>query len=65
MALDPFAQRPRASLVLALALVTIGVVFAAGLVPTSPNHVYFPGHEWVMAALAWGLAAFVVWRSRR
>jgi bacteriorhodopsin len=53
-----FSARPRSSAVLAVLLLIMGLVFFSGLVPTSPNHKYFPGHEWFMAIACWALAMF-------
>jgi hypothetical protein len=53
-----FASRPLSSAVLALLLVGMGFVMVSGLVPTSRNHNYFPGHKWLLAAVCWTLAAF-------
>jgi hypothetical protein len=54
-----FSSRPLASAVLAVLLVAIGLIFVSGLVPTSPNHKYFPGHEWLLAIVCWALALFI------
>ena len=55
---EPFIAQPRSSALLASLLVLMGVAFVSGIVPTSPNHTYFPGHEWVIAAGCWILALF-------
>jgi hypothetical protein len=34
----------------------IGVVVVSGVIPLSPNRKYFPGHQWLIASLAWLLA---------
>ena len=57
-AVERFSKHPWACLVLATLLVVIGVLFPSGWVPTSPNRPYFPGHEWVMAALCLASGAF-------
>ena len=56
--LDLFIARPLSSLVLALLLVSLGVVAVSGLVPASGNRTYFAGHEWLLAAVCWLMAAF-------
>ncbi len=56
--IELFSSRPLASSVLAVLLLIMGLVFVSGLVPTSPNHKYFPGHEWFMAIACWALAIF-------
>ena len=53
-----FSSRPLSSAVLALLLLVMGVVMLSGLVPISPNRKYFPGHEWLLAAVCWVLALF-------
>ena len=53
-----FASRPVSSVVLALLLVIMGLVIVSGLVPTSPNRRYFPGHEWLLATVCWAAAIF-------
>ena len=55
---QPFVDRPKTSAVLALLLVAIGLAFACGWIPESPNRRYFPGHQWLMAALNWLTALF-------
>lgn len=54
-----FSSRPLASAVLAVLFLIVGLAFVSGLVPTSPNHKYFPGHEWLLAIVCWALALFV------
>lgn len=54
-----FSSRPLASAVLAVLLLAMGLVFVSGLVPTSPNRKYFPGHEWLLAIVCWALAMFI------
>jgi hypothetical protein len=49
--------RPRSSAALALLLAALGGVSESGIVPLSPNRLYFPGHEWVLASLSWLAAA--------
>ena len=56
--IKPFAEHPAASIVLALLLILLGLAFACGWIPDSPHRRYFPGHQWVMAVLAWLLALF-------
>jgi hypothetical protein len=46
-----FSSRPLASAVLAILLLVMGLVFVSGLVPTFPNHKYFPGHKWLLATV--------------
>ena len=55
-AIELFAARPRSTAVLAALLVCLGAVALSGWIPTSPNHRYFPGHEWFLASLCWVLA---------
>ena len=40
-----FAERPLASVFLAVLMLCLGVVFVSGFVPTSLNRPYFPGHQ--------------------
>lgn len=54
-----FSSRPLASAVLAVLLLAMGLVFVSGLVPTSPNRKYFPGHEWLLAIVCFTLAMFI------
>lgn len=53
-----FAARPRASAVLAVLLVAIGLIIVSDLIPTSANRKYFPGHEWLLASISWAMALF-------
>ena len=53
-----FSSRPRASMVLAVLLLVLGLMIVSGLVPTPPNRQYFPGHEWLLAIVSWALALF-------
>lgn len=53
-----FSSRPLASAVLGILLVVLGLMFLSGLVPTSPNRKYFPGHEWLLAIVSWAMALF-------
>lgn len=57
-AMQPFVARPRSSAVLALLAILLGVIVLTDLVPTSPNRIYFYGHQWVLAGLCWSLAFF-------
>lgn len=54
-----FAARPKASAVLSTLFVLLGLACISGLVPTSPNRIYFPGQWWVLAFISWLAAAFV------
>ena len=54
-----FSSRPRASAVLAVLFLAMGLVFVSGLVPTSPNRKHFPGHELLLAIVCWALAVFI------
>lgn len=54
-----FSSRPLASTVLAVLLLAMGLLFVSGLMPTSSNRKYFPGHEWLLAILCWALAMFI------
>lgn len=60
-----FSSRPLASAVLAVLLLVMGLVLVSGLVPTSPNRKYFPGHEWLMAIVCWALAMFIGYCAAR
>ncbi len=55
--LDLFTSRPLSSLVLALLMVLLGVVAVSGIVPASDIRRYFAGHEWLLAAVCWLMAA--------
>jgi hypothetical protein len=39
-------------------LVVLGAVATSGLVPASSSRTYFVGHEWLLAAVCWLMAAF-------
>jgi uncharacterized protein (DUF486 family) len=54
-----FSARPVASAVLAVLLLALGLLIVSDLVPTSPHRRYFPGHEWLLAIVSWGLALFI------
>ena len=53
-----FSAQPLASLLMAALFVLIGVALPAGWIPDSTVRRYFPGHEWVMAALCCSVAVF-------
>ena len=53
-----FAARPLSSAVLALLLLSMGLIMVSGLVPASPSRKYLPGHEWLLSAVCWALALF-------
>lgn len=53
-----FSSRPLSSAVLAILLLGLGLVIVSDLVPASPNRKYFPGHDWLLAIVTWGLALF-------
>ena len=57
-AIRAFSSSPRLSLVLAALQIVIGLVMVLGLVPASTTRRYIPGHEWILAAMAWLLALF-------
>ena len=57
-AIKLFSQRPISTALLAIVVAGLGFVFVIGWVPDSPNRRYFPGHEWLIAAICWGLALF-------
>ena len=46
-----FSSRALSSAVLAFLLLVMGPIIVSGLVPASPNHKYFPGHEGLLAAV--------------
>ena len=56
-----FSAQPLASLVMAALFVLMGVALPAGWIPASAIRHYFPGYEWVMAAICCGVAAFFVY----
>jgi hypothetical protein len=55
--LNLFTARPLSSLVLALLMVLLGVVAVSGIIPASGSRRYFAGHEWLLAAVCWLIAA--------
>lgn len=65
-----FAARPKASAVLSALFALLGLVCISGLVPTSPNRIYLPGHWWLLASISWlgsvfaGYGAFKGFRAR-
>ena len=63
-AIKLFASRPLTSFFLAALMVCVGIAFVSGLVPTSANRPYFPGHPWVMASLCWSVAVFLLYCAR-
>ena len=56
-----FSAQPWANLFLAALLLLMGVAFLAGWVPSSSVRRYFPGHEWVMAAICSVVAALLIY----
>jgi len=58
--ITPFIEHATASIVLALLMGAIGLAFASGWIPDSPQRQYFPGHQWVMAGLCWFMMLFLV-----
>ena len=69
-AIKLFSAQPWACVFLAVLFVLIGLALPAGWVPASSVRRYFPGHEWVMAAICWFIAGFfaycalVGWRGK-
>lgn len=59
-----FSPRPWSSLVLAILMLCLGLVFVSGWVPSSVVPRYFPGHEWIMAALCLVMALFFGYCAR-
>ena len=51
-----FSSQPLRSLVFALLLLLVALLFLSGWLP--PAKKYLPGHEWFMASLSAGLALF-------
>ena len=56
-----FAKRPRPTALLALLMLCLGFISISGWVPISPNHRYFPGHEWFLAVGYWAIALFLAY----
>ena len=59
-----FAERPLASLILAVLMVFLGIVIVSGWIPTSSNRPYFPGRVWILAAGCWIMALFLGYCAR-
>lgn len=57
---DLFEPRPCSSLIMALLWIVLGAVSISGLVPTSPNRLYFPGHECILAGICLIAAVFFI-----
>lgn len=55
---NTFSPQPWLSLLLALLVMLMAFLFLSGWIPSARK--YFPGHEWVMAAICAGLALFFV-----
>lgn len=55
---NPFTTRPISSLLLAILCIILGAVSISGLIPLSPNHIYFSGHDLVLTSISWALALY-------
>jgi len=56
---DAFAAYPWLSVVLAVLIAVLGIVFMSGWVPVSANRRYLVNHAWVMALCCGALAVFL------
>jgi NADH:ubiquinone oxidoreductase subunit H len=57
---EEFAAHPWLSVVLAVLIIFLGLLFMSGWMPVSPNRRYLADHAWVMTLCCGALAVFFV-----